>query len=66
MGGQPLYEVKVELLDATGQVLIVYQRMALHPARSNRPTRSRCTLGQRRPFFAKEANWIPADSSPRG
>ncbi len=65
MGGQPLYDVKVELLDAAGQVLdSSTKRIGLRTLRTIEQTDKEPMhfVVNGVPFFAKGANWIPADS----
>ncbi len=64
MGGQPLYDVKVELLDAAGQVLdSSTKRIGLRTLRAIEQTDKEPMhfVVNGVPFFAKGANWIPAD-----
>ena len=64
MGGQPLYDVKVELLDAAGQVLdSSTKRIGLRTLRTIEQTDKEPMhfVVNGVPFFAKGANWIPAD-----
>ena len=64
MGGQPLYEVAVEVKDADGTVIdrhaqrIGVRRVELLPKSDDRPLRLRVNG---REIFAKGASWIPAD-----
>ncbi len=65
MGGQPLYDVQVELLDAAGQVLdSSTRRIGLRTLRTIEQTQKEPMhfVVNGVPFFAKGANWIPADS----
>ncbi|HTI98948.1 MAG TPA: hypothetical protein VL527_08690, partial [Dongiaceae bacterium] len=68
MGGQALYDVRVELQDATGTVLdSTTKRIGLRtleilePAGKEAPLRFKVNGVE---FFAKGANWIPADAFP--
>ncbi|MBN2212267.1 MAG: glycoside hydrolase family 2 protein [Sedimentisphaerales bacterium] len=71
MGEQPLYEINVELRDGDGNLLdVVSRRIGL---RTLELQRNKDRWGQSfqfvingRPFFAKGADWIPADTfAPR-
>lgn len=67
MGAQPLYTVKVELLDAAGTVLDATQkRIGLRTMKVLEQTKSTPMqfVVNGVPFFAKGANWIPADAFP--
>ena len=67
LGEQPLYDVAMELRDADGTLLDVWRkRIGLRTLRLDRP-RDKWGEGFRFvvngvPFFAKGANWIPADA----
>ena len=65
MGEQPLYEVEVELLDADGKILDrVNKRIGLRTLKMLAPDGENPLRFEANgvPFFAKGANWIPADS----
>lgn len=64
MGEQPLYDVKLELEDAAGQVLDAStRRIGLRTLRTIEQTDKEPMhfVVNGVPFFAKGANWIPAD-----
>jgi beta-mannosidase len=64
MGAQPLYTVKVELLDKSGSVLdVTTKRIGLRTLRTIEQTKDAPMhfVVNGVPFFAKGANWIPAD-----
>jgi len=67
MGGQPLYTVHVELLDAAGQPMdSTVKRIGLRTLKAVLPEGDSPLhfVVNDVPFFAKGANWIPADSFP--
>jgi beta-mannosidase len=65
MGEQPLYDVEAKLLDADGKILdraskrVGLRTLKMLPPDSENPLRFEANSV---PFFAKGANWIPADS----
>ncbi len=67
MGSQPLYTVKVELLDAGGKLLDTATRriglrvMKVYQKAADAPMQFKVNGVM---FFAKGANWIPADNFP--
>ena len=67
MGEQPLYEVHVELLDADGNTIDTgSKRIGLRELKAILPANGNPLQFEVNgvPFFAKGANWIPADSFP--
>jgi beta-mannosidase len=67
MGAQPLYTVRVELCDAEGKLLDATQkRVGLRTIKIMEQTDSEPMhfMVNGMPFFAKGANWIPADAFP--
>ncbi|HEY5914316.1 MAG TPA: glycoside hydrolase family 2 protein [Verrucomicrobiae bacterium] len=65
MGQQPLYSVEVELLDAQGKVLDrTARRIGLRTIKLLEPDNEKSLRLEANgvPFFAKGANWIPADA----
>ncbi len=67
MGAQPLYELRVTLRDASGRVLdSLLRRVGLRTLELVRERdawgESFCFAANGRRFFAKGANWIPADA----
>ena len=65
MGAQPLYTVKVELLDANGRLLDTTQkRIGLRTMQVAQQTDAAPMhfIVNGLPFFVKGANWIPADA----
>ena len=65
MGAQPLYTIRVELLDANGKLLDTTQkRIGLRTMKVAQQTDSAPMhfIVNGRPFFVKGANWIPADA----
>jgi len=67
MGEQPLYEVQVDLVEAGGISLdSASRRIGLRTMQVTQATKDRPLFFEVNglPFFAKGANWIPADSFP--
>lgn len=67
MGGQPLYSVKTELLDASGKLLdSMSKRIGLRTIQVVEGTDAAPMhlVANGIPFFSKGANWIPADAFP--
>lgn len=67
MGAQPLYTVRVELWNAQGRLLDATQkRIGLRTMRALQQTETAPMqfVVNGVPFFAKGANWIPADAFP--
>ncbi|HEX4262891.1 MAG TPA: glycoside hydrolase family 2 protein [Verrucomicrobiae bacterium] len=67
MGEQALYEVQIELADADGNALdTTSRRIGLRTLKMTEATPDKPLFFEVNgvPFFAKGANWIPADSFP--